>query len=85
MKLHSPNPALRFLAIIDDIDGDHVDVTFHATRTEAEAYVLAQYTGSDGVPYPDTTEPGGESYLDGTAERPNARVYVAELLARTVL
>ena len=83
MKLYPPDPTLRFIAIIDDCDSDDIDITYYATREAAEAYVLDQYTGSDCKTFPDTTELDGEMYT--ADERPNARIYIAELLARTTL
>jgi len=78
VKLHPPNPEEKFAVIIDDVDGDGDDITFYKTREAAEAHVKEQYGD-----IPDTTEPGGEEYLD--KERPNCTIHILEVLSRTRL
>lgn len=78
MKLHPPNPNERFVVLIDDCDGDGTEILFFETRELAEAHVIEQYGD-----LPDTTEPGGEEYLD--KERPNCAIHIGEILTRTRL
>ncbi len=77
MKFHPPNSNERFAVVIDDVDDD-LEVLYFATRELAEAHVVKQYGD-----YPDTTEPGGNEYLD--KDRPNAVVHVCEVVSRTRL
>lgn len=78
MKLHAPNPEEKFAVIIDDVDGDGDEILFFKTRELAEKHVTEQYGD-----IPDTTEAGGEEYLD--KERPNCTIHILEVLARTRL
>lgn len=79
MKLRLPKPGEPlFVTIIDDVDGEGIDVAWHDTQEIAEAHLNTQYDGivSDG-------EPGGETY--GPGERPNASLEVVQVLLCRVL
>jgi hypothetical protein len=78
MKLHAPNPEEKFVVLIDSVDGDDTEILFFKTRELAEAHVIEQWGD-----IPDTTEPGGEEYLD--KERPNCVIHIGEILTRTRL
>jgi hypothetical protein len=79
MQLHPPKEGMEFMCFIDDVDVG-IDVRFCATRQEAEDYAKEQYGD-----YPDTTEPGGMEYLDLEKERPNAKIFICQIVSRTVL
>ena len=78
MKLHPPDPDEQFVVLIDDVDGADTEILFFKTRTLAEAHVFQQYGD-----IPDTTEAGGNEYLD--KERSNCTIHIGEILSRTRL
>jgi hypothetical protein len=83
MKFHPPPKDKPFACIIDDCDGDEPFVSYHETQEIAELHAKIQYSNDRGETFPDSTEPGGNTYAEG--ERPNARVLIVQVLSQTTL
>lgn len=83
MRLAPPSPEHEFALIIYDVDRDGPEISYFRDLADARDAALDEYGGSDGEPYPDTTEPGGNKYADD--ETPNAIVMIVHVLARSIL
>jgi len=79
MKLRDPRPEEpQYVTIIDDVDGEGVETTYHHDLASAEAHLGDQY---EGIPV--EGEPGAETYTPG--ETPNAKLEVVRVLVCRVL
>lgn len=83
MKLAPPSPEFEYALIIDDVDHDEPSIEYFKTREEAEAAARDEYSDGGDETYPDTTEPGGNTYDEH--ETPNAVVLIVHVLGRSIL
>jgi hypothetical protein len=78
MKFNPPFSSMQFAVIIDDIDSDDLDVTYHESEEAALAYVRSEYGDM-----PSPGEPDGQSYEPN--ERPNATIVIFKVVSFAVI